>query len=348
MINPGLLSFCNRFCCRRVYIPYCRRRNVVVAAFRGRRKGMFRRHHSLYERRVLARFPRCVVLAGRPVLSLQGHDLRRAKASYFGDLSMPVKRAILDSDREHQRPGIVRRKHVHGELQRGRIHTFQRRVPGRRSADGMACHAIPRRRQVFFRRHVKGHVRHNAQRDGQAEHRVVVPREIINIAEQLGEIHTRRTFLPIQGIVYRRPHDGVEAGGFSRGGETFQQPRVLGERDPATAPLAGAVTELYLAHDAVDVGAKIIIRQMPDLKQRHPHITAVAGAAAELRHRQACIFKAGTGFYFFAAGTAFATNDDLVDAAHAVSAQHVKLAGKGKWSFQKGHNRLVLRVTRGF
>jgi hypothetical protein len=93
--------------------------------------------------------------------------------------------------------------------------------------------------------------------------------------------------------------------------------------DTSAPPVAGAVAQLHLAHDTVDIAAEIIVRQTPELMHRHPHIAAVARATAELRHGTARIFKAGTCLHFFGARPALATNDNLIDAAHAVGAQHV-------------------------
>jgi hypothetical protein len=98
---------------------------------------------------------------------------------------------------------------------------------------------------------------------------------------------------------------------------------MFGECNTTAAPFAGAVAQLYLAHHAVNVAAKIIVRQVTDLKERLAYITAVARAAAELRHRAARIFKTFARFYFFRAWAAFSSNNYPVDAAHAIRAEHV-------------------------
>jgi hypothetical protein len=79
-----------------------------------------------------------------------------------------------------------------------------------------------------------------------------------------------------------------------------------------------------------------------DVVHRQPHIASQPRATTKLRHGVTRIFEAGIAFDFFAAWAALPPHNNLVEATHAIRAQHVQLAGKGEWSFEKRHNRLIL------
>ena len=92
---------------RRIYVSYCRaiHSGRVVVRFAGRRlfrPGQDRGFNFMF----FIVFVPVVVIAvpGCTVFSKQRHDLGGANPPDFFDFSIPAKRAIFDSDRQHQGP----------------------------------------------------------------------------------------------------------------------------------------------------------------------------------------------------------------------------------------------------